>query len=94
MKIRVAHSLGLCSQNHLGGMENCCCKTFQMEEEQRKKRGGKGFLWRQRRGRPQKAYQRGRSGEDFREFITGGRDINRATLISFLLFVQDQSATG
>ena len=36
-----------------------------------------------------KLYQRGRSGEDFfREFITGKRDINRETLIAFLLFIK------
>ena len=90
MKIRVAHSLGLCSQNPSSEeWKTASQKLFQMEEEQRKKEEAKDFVGGRNEGERKKAYQRGRSGEDFfREFITGGRDINRATLISFLLFVK------
>ena len=37
-------------------------------------------------------YQSGRSGETyFRDFITGRRDINRDTLLAFLVFVQAET---
>ena len=90
MKIRVAHSLGLCSQNPSPDEWKAASEQlFLMEEEQRKKEEAKDFSGSRDEGERKKAYQRGRSGEDFfREFITGGRDINRATLISFLLFVK------
>ena len=90
MKIRVAHSLGLCSQNPSPEeWKTAAAKLLLMEEEQRKKEEEKDTCGGREEGDRKKAYQRGRSGEDFfREFITGGRDINRATLISFLLFVR------
>lgn len=90
MKIRVAHSLGLCSQNPSPEeWKTIAAKLLLMEEEQRKKEEEKDTCGGREEGDRKKAYQRGRSGEDFfREFITGGRDINRATLISFLLFVK------
>lgn len=63
MKIRVAHSLGLCSQNPSSEeWKTAAAKLLLMEEEQRKKEEEKDTC--------------------------GGRDINRATLISFLLFVR------
>ena len=85
-----ALTLGLCSQNPSSEeWKTASQKLFQMEEEQRKKEEAKDFVGGRNEGERKKAYQRGRSGEDFfREFITGGRDINRATLISFLLFVK------
>ena len=90
MKIRVAHSLGLCSQNPSPQeWKTALQKLTIMEEEQRKKEEAKDFSGSREEKERKKAYQRGRGGEDFfREFITGGRDINRATLISFLLFVK------
>ena len=90
MKIRVAHSLGLCGQNPSPQEWKAASeKLVLMEEEERKKEEEKDTSGSREEKDRKKAYQRGRSGEDFfREFITGGRDINRATLISFLLFVR------
>lgn len=45
MKIRVAHSLGLCSQNPSSEeWKTASQKLFQMEEEQRKKEEAKDFV--------------------------------------------------
>lgn len=91
-KIRVAHSLGLCSQTPteeewLRAEKELC----RMEEEQQKREEERDFGGIRDAAEKRKAYQRGRSGEDFfREFMTGGRDINRETLISFLLFVRQR----
>lgn len=89
-KVRVAHSLGLCSQKpSQEEWKKAKVKLIELEEEQRKKESLEDLSGERREEEKKKAYQRGRSGEDFfREFITGSRDLNRSMLISFLLFVK------
>lgn len=89
-KVRVAHSLGLCEKNPKPEkLKKALEKLEKMEREQREKEEILHQDGERREELKRKMYQRGRSGEDFfREFITGNRDINRATLISFLLFVK------
>lgn len=89
-KVCVAHSLGLCEKNPKPEkLKKALEKLEKMEREQREKEEILHQDGERREELKRKMYQRGRSGEDFfREFITGNRDINRATLISFLLFVK------
>lgn len=88
-RIKIARSLSLCRANAGKAEEDAALqKLEEMAKEQRKReealdqehtRGERGA---------KKLYQRGRVGEDyFRNFILGKKDINRSTLISFLLFV-------
>ena len=66
MKIRVAHSLGLCSQNPSPEeWKTAAAKLLLMEEEQRKKEEEKDTCGGREEGDRKKAYQRGRSGEVF-----------------------------
>lgn len=89
-KVKVAHSLGLCEKNPKPEkLKKALEKLEEMEREQRTKEELLDQDGERREKLKKKMYQRGRSGEDFfREFITGNRDINRETLISFLLFVK------
>lgn len=96
LQIRIAHALGLCSANpgeaeKKGILEKL--KERELEESEKEEKLDSEY-----ERDPKKAaklYQRGRSGEDyFREFITGKRDINRETLISFLLFVKMKTSLG
>ena len=89
-KVRVAHSLGLCERNPSPDkLKKALEKLEVMEREQREKEELLDQDGERKEELKRKMYQRGRSGEDFfREFITGNRDINRETLISFLLFVK------
>lgn len=91
MKIRIARSLKLCKKNSTEEeVKEALIKLEQMEAEQRQKEEENGSREKELK---KKIYQRGRSGEDFfREFITGSRDINRETLLSFLLFVKMQTS--
>lgn len=91
MKIRIARSLKLCKKNSSEQeVKEALEKLEQLEAEQRKKEEENGVREKALR---KKMYQRGRSGEDFfREFITGSRDINRETLLSFLLFVKMETS--
>lgn len=93
VKIRVAHGLGYCTANpdekeKEGALEKL--REIEKEEEMREKK--LDCEYERDEKKVSRLYQRGRSGEDFfREFITGKRDINRETLISFLLFVKMKS---
>lgn len=91
-KIRVAHSLGLCSQNpDTEEWKHAEAELRRMEKEERKREEERDSEGSRNAAEKRKAYQRGRVGEDyFREFMTGARDINRETLISFLLFVRQR----
>lgn len=90
LKIRIAHALGYCApepgpEEQREALE----KLRRREEEERIKEEEQDLEYGRDAKKASKLYQRGRSGEDFfREFITGRRDINRETLISFLLFVK------
>lgn len=91
-KIRVAHSLGLCSQDpDTEEWKHAEAELRRMEKEERKREEERDSEGSRNAAKKRKAYQRGRVGEDyFREFMTGARDINRETLISFLLFVRQR----
>lgn len=90
LKIRIAHALGYCSmrpdeKEKVKALEKL--KAREIEEIQKEEKRDREYERDEKK--VAKLYQRGRSGEDFfREFITGKRDINRETLISFLLFVK------
>lgn len=88
-KVRVAHSLGLCSSNPDEEEMNKALEELEkMAQEQQEKEEELDRLHSRDSEEKKKLYQRGRVGEDyFRDFILGKKDINRATLISFLLFV-------
>lgn len=90
LKIRIAHALGYCSLNpDKEEQKNALEKLEQREREEQKKEEVRNREYERNTKKAAKLYQRGRSGEDFfREFITGKRDINRETLISFLLFIK------
>lgn len=89
-KIRIARSLGLCSGAAKKEEENqAVIELEKMAKEQKEKEEAQDetFAGEEKK----KSYQRGRSGEDyFREFLLGKKDINRSTLISFLLFVNSR----
>ncbi len=90
MKIRIANSLGYCSANP-GEVEKkkALQKLAEFEQKEMEKEEALDQDHDRDSGKIKKLYQRGRSGEDFfREFMTGKRDINRETLISFLLFIK------
>lgn len=90
LKLRIAHALGYCSA-HPDSQEKqkALKKLKQWEREELEKEEEKDREYERDEKKAAKLYQRGRSGEDFfRDFITGKRDINRETLISFLLFVK------
>lgn len=90
VKIRVAHGLSYCSANPDESEKRSALlklKEIEKEEEQREKQLDSEYERDEKKA--SRLYQRGRSGEDFfREFISGKRDINRETLITFLLFVK------
>ncbi len=90
LKIRIAHLFGYCSLNPSREEREEALRLLQEREAQELRREEEMNLEYERdEKKASKLYQRGRSGEDFfREFITGKRDINRETLISFLLFVK------
>ena len=90
LKIRIAHSFGYCSMNPDEEEKKKALEKLQIREaEEAEKEEKKNLEYERNEKKAAKLYQRGRSGEDFfREFITGKRDINRETLISFLLFVK------
>ena len=90
MKVRVAHSMGLCSAKpDSEEKQEALQRLAAMEREQLEQEKALDAAYQRNDKTAKKLYQRGRSGEDyFREFITGSRDINRSTLISFLLFVK------
>ena len=90
LKIRIAHALGYCSMRpDKKEKEEALKQLKNREKEEIQKEEEKNLEYERNEKNAAKLYQRGRSGEDFfREFITGKRDINRETLISFLLFVK------
>ena len=90
LRVRIAHALGYCSANPGPEEEKEALeKLRQREEEELQKEEQQDKEYDRDEKKAARLYQRGRSGEDFfREFITGKRDINRETLISFLLFVK------
>lgn len=90
LKLRIAHALGYCSAHPEAGEEQRALKRLkQWEREELEKEEEKDREYERDEKKAAKLYQRGRSGEDFfRDFMTGKRDINRETLISFLLFVK------
>ncbi|WP_143160719.1 hypothetical protein [Hespellia stercorisuis] len=90
LRIKVAHSMNLCGMEPDEEEKIQALKTLrEMEEKQRKKEEALDDAYQRNDSESKKLYQQGRVGEDyFREFITGGRDINRSTLICFLLFVK------
>lgn len=90
LKIRIAHALGYCGLNPDEDEKKTGLEKLEQREKEEIRKEEKLDLEYDRSGaKDAKLYQRGRSGEDFfREFITGKRDINRETLISFLLFVK------
>lgn len=90
LKIRIAHSFGYCSMNPGEEEKKKALEKLQIREaEEAEKEEKKNLEYERNEKKAAKLYQRGRSGEDFfREFIMGKRDINRETLISFLLFVK------
>ena len=88
-KIRVAHSLGLCSQDpDTEEWKHAEAELRRMEKEERKREEERDSEGSRNAAEKRKAYQRGRVGEDyFREFMTGARDINRETLILSLIHI-------
>ena len=90
LKIRIAHSLGYCTRNPGENEKKEALKKLRgKEEEEARREEERNQEYERDEKKAAKLYQRGRSGEDFfREFITGKRDINRETLITFLLFVK------
>lgn len=91
-KLKIARSLGLCSAKADKNAEKKALEELErMAHEQRAKEEAMDLSHARDESAKKKIYQRGRSGEDyFREFILGKRDINRSTLISFLLFVNER----
>lgn len=91
MRIRVAHAMGFCSMNPSAEEKKEALKKLAKaeEDELRKEKMQDETYSRADQADAGRLYQRGRTGEDyFRDFISGKRDINRTTLISFLLFVK------
>lgn len=90
LKIRIAHAFGYCSMNpNAKEKKEALEKLEQRERQEAEKEEKLNREYERSEKKTAKLYQRGRSGEDFfREFITGKRDINRETLISFLMFVK------
>ncbi|MDO4473752.1 MAG: hypothetical protein Q4B75_03730, partial [Eubacteriales bacterium] len=90
-KIKIVRSLGLCNAKSNKTEEKQAMDELErMAREQRKKEEMMDLEHVRDKDMKKKIYQRGRSGEDyFRDFILGKRDINRSTLISFLLFVNE-----
>lgn len=90
-KIKIVRSLGLCNAKSNKTEEKQAMDELErMAREQRKKEETMDLEHVRDKDMKKKIYQRGRSGEDyFRDFILGKRDINRSTLISFLLFVNE-----
>lgn len=91
-KVRIAHSLGLCAKNPKASeKEKALEELRRMEQKMQEKEQELEQAGQRREELRKKMYQRGRSGEDFfREFMVGSRDINRGTLLSFLLFVRQR----
>lgn len=90
-KIRIACSLGYCKKNPSDEEKE---KAFlQLERLSKKQKNTEKQLDEKYAiGMERAGYQRGRSGETyFRDFITGRRDINRDTLLAFLVFVQAET---
>lgn len=90
MKVRIAHALGYCSLNPEETERNeALLKLEKAEQEEEFRERDLDEAYERDTAKISRNYQRGRSGEDyFREFITGKRDINRETLVSFLMFVK------
>lgn len=88
-RLKIARSLGLCKIKASAEEEKKALRELeQMAKEQKRKEEEQNEAFARDENMKKKLYQRGRSGEDyFRDFILGKRDINRSTLISFLLFV-------
>ena len=99
MQIRMAHSLGLCSrQPDKKEWEKAEQKLWEICQKDKVKEQELDSLYsrqEENKAKRKKSYQKGRSGENyFRDFILGKRDINRNTLICFLLFVRVQTHLG
>lgn len=90
LKVRIAHAFGYCSMNpDAKEQQEALEKLEQRERQEAEKEEKLNREYERNEKKAAKLYQRGRAGEDFfREFITGKRDINRETLISFLMFVK------
>lgn len=89
-QIRIAHSMGLCGKNPKEAEKKAALEQLKkLEQEQWDKETELERAGERSEELKKKIYQRGRSGEDFfREFMAGSRDINRGTLLSFLLFIK------
>lgn len=93
-KIKIAHSLGLCSENPDASQAAAAILELErMADEQRQKEDDLDDLYSRDSEDKKKAYQKGRKGElYFRDFILGKVDIDRSTLISFLMFIDARLA--
>lgn len=91
-KLKIARSLGLCHAKCDKAAEKKALDELEiMAQKQREKEESMDLSHARDESARKKIYQRGRSGEDyFRDFILGKRDINRSTLLSFLLFVNER----
>lgn len=91
-RLKIAHSLGLCpAKADVQAEEQALKELARMAREQKEKEEALDESHVRDKEAKKKLYQRGRAGEDyFRDFILGKKDINRSTLISFLLFVNDR----
>lgn len=88
-RIRIARGLGLISSaSGRDDIKNALEKLSEMAEAERIRQEQLDMDHERGSDTVSKTYQRGRVGEDyFRDFILGRKDINRSTLIFFLLFV-------
>jgi len=88
-KLKIAHSLGLCTEKPDAAQATTAIAELErMAEEQRQKEEDLDDIHSRDSEAKKKAYQRGRQGElYFRDFILGKVDIDRSTLISFLMFI-------
>ena len=91
-RLKIARSLGLCSAKADRDAESAAlAELARMAREQKERENMLDESYVRDKEAKKKLYQRGRAGEDyFRDFIIGKKDINRSTLISFLLFVNDR----
>lgn len=94
-KMRIARSLGLCGSHPTEGERKKALAALEAMAQKEQTRQEEAEGARDDGEMLKKLYQRGRSGEDFfRDFILGKRDINRSTLLSFLLFVRARVHLG
>lgn len=95
-RIRIARGVGLLSHSPSESeTEKALEKLAEMAEEERLRQERLDMDYEKGGKEVSKSYQRGRVGEDyFRDFILGRKDINRSTLIFFLMFVNARIKLG